>query len=171
MLSGQMVQTVSPALCWATRLCSYTALWMRGRKSQHVQTVIITFYPGFILYHCRLGSASSLCLRHFMIKPLSPGWTLLPWRLRETSLMTFPGILGRNCTDLRPALIAQVVLVTTGDGVKQAELEAAPTLRTMMWDISLQQRFPPCCLSYYLFSLFSSYCGCILPSAEQPAGK
>lgn len=66
-----------------------------------------------ILCHCWVGSASSLCLQHFMILPLTPGYTLLPWRLKETSLKTFPGILRSNGSDVRSALICNVVLVTT----------------------------------------------------------
>lgn len=35
--------------------------------------VIITLYPHVILYHSLAGSGSSLCLQHFMIRPLTPG--------------------------------------------------------------------------------------------------
>lgn len=47
----------------------------------------------FMLNHDWRGSASSACLQHFMIQPLTPACTSLPWRLKETSPMTFPGIL------------------------------------------------------------------------------
>lgn len=54
-----------------------------------------------------------------MIWPLTPGCSLLPWRLDETSLMTFPGILRRSCcSDLRSALMTTAALVNTGNGHK-----------------------------------------------------
>lgn len=46
-----------------------------------------------MLNHDRCGSASSACLQHFMIQPLTHACTSLSWRLKEPSLMTFQGIL------------------------------------------------------------------------------